>query len=257
MLLATLRAGVVLLLVCIFLGPALVYLQHRTIQPSMVVLRDASQSMNTADATTDDAAAKIVAAALHRRPSEIRPGPPDAGGRSSTRSGDGNAQAACRSGQAGQAAGPRLRRPGDEGRDLRDAKKVILPAAAQPKTPGSRSQCRGTSSPACRRSWPRGAAPTCGRPIRQSLASRSARGGRAVHRRPAHRQGRRPRRPPAKPRQRGVPLLDRRRRRSEPAAEPEGRQRLRPAASLAGGAVRDRRVRSRPRGSMPARSASS
>src|SRR5687767_13855876 len=32
MTLATLRTGVVLLLVCIFLGPALVYLQQRTIQ---------------------------------------------------------------------------------------------------------------------------------------------------------------------------------------------------------------------------------
>ena len=36
-LLACLRAGVVLLLACIFLGPALVYLQNRTIQPTIVV----------------------------------------------------------------------------------------------------------------------------------------------------------------------------------------------------------------------------
>lgn len=62
--LATLRAGVVLLLVCIFLGPAIVYLQNRTIQPTVVLARDASQSMNTADSYSDPAAAKSVAAAL-------------------------------------------------------------------------------------------------------------------------------------------------------------------------------------------------
>jgi len=72
MLLATLRTAVVLLLVCIFLGPALVELRQRTIQPSLVVLRDASQSMNTKDDYEDDAAAKIAAAALHQSPEKIK-----------------------------------------------------------------------------------------------------------------------------------------------------------------------------------------
>ena len=70
-------------LACIFLGPALVYLQNRTIQPTIVVARDASQSMNTADRYADEAAAKIVAAALGKSESEIaRPG--QRGRRSST-----------------------------------------------------------------------------------------------------------------------------------------------------------------------------
>jgi uncharacterized membrane protein len=72
MVLATLRTAVVLLLVCIFLGPALVELRQRTIQPSLVVLRDASQSMNTKDEYEDDAAAKIAAAALHQSPEMIK-----------------------------------------------------------------------------------------------------------------------------------------------------------------------------------------
>jgi len=69
--LASLRASVVLLLALIFLGPALVYLQHRTIQPTIVLARDASQSMNTADRYADEAAAKIVAAALQKTESEL------------------------------------------------------------------------------------------------------------------------------------------------------------------------------------------
>jgi hypothetical protein len=72
MTLATLRTGVVLLLVCIFLGPALVYLQQRTIQPTVVVLRDASQSMNTRDAYDDAAAVKIAAAALGKSPEQVQ-----------------------------------------------------------------------------------------------------------------------------------------------------------------------------------------
>ena len=72
MLLATLRAGVVLLLTCIFLGPALVYLQNRTIQPPIVLARDSSRSMDTADAYTDEAAAKIAAASLKKTESEFR-----------------------------------------------------------------------------------------------------------------------------------------------------------------------------------------
>jgi len=72
MLLATLRAGVVLLLTCIFLGPALVYLTSRSIQPTIVFARDASQSMNTADRYADEAAAKIAAAALAKSESDVR-----------------------------------------------------------------------------------------------------------------------------------------------------------------------------------------
>jgi hypothetical protein len=72
MILATLRMGVVLLLTCIFLGPALVYLQNRTIQPTIVLARDASQSMNTADRYSDESAAKIAAAALGKTASEVR-----------------------------------------------------------------------------------------------------------------------------------------------------------------------------------------
>jgi hypothetical protein len=72
MLLASLRAGVVLLLTVIFLGPALVYLQTRTIQPTIVLARDASQSMNTPDRYADDASAAIAAQALRSTDSEVR-----------------------------------------------------------------------------------------------------------------------------------------------------------------------------------------
>jgi hypothetical protein len=72
MLLAALRTAVVLLLLVIFLGPALVELRERTIQPSLVVLRDASQSMNTKDDYEDEGAAKIAAAALHQSPEKVR-----------------------------------------------------------------------------------------------------------------------------------------------------------------------------------------
>ena len=72
MLLAGLRTGVVLLLLCIFLGPALVYLQYRTVHPTLVVARDASLSMNTADAYEDAAAAKIAGGVLGKSPDEIK-----------------------------------------------------------------------------------------------------------------------------------------------------------------------------------------
>jgi hypothetical protein len=76
MLLATLRAGVVLLLACIFLGPALVYLQNRTIQPTIVVARDASLSMETRDQYTDQAAAQVAAAALNQSVEALRAAEP-------------------------------------------------------------------------------------------------------------------------------------------------------------------------------------
>ncbi|MDX1944382.1 MAG: vWA domain-containing protein [Pirellulaceae bacterium] len=72
MLLASLRAGVVLLLACIFLGPALVYLQQRTIHPTVLVLRDSSQSMNTADRYDDEAEAQRVATVLGKSPAEVQ-----------------------------------------------------------------------------------------------------------------------------------------------------------------------------------------
>jgi hypothetical protein len=70
--LAFLRTGVVLLLACIFLGPALVYLQNRTIQPTIVVARDASLSMNTTDSYVDDAAAQVAAGALGQNVQQVR-----------------------------------------------------------------------------------------------------------------------------------------------------------------------------------------
>ena len=72
MLLAALRTGVVLLLVCIFLGPALVYYQYRTVHPLLIVARDASQSMNTADAYQDAAHAKAAAAVLEKSPEQVQ-----------------------------------------------------------------------------------------------------------------------------------------------------------------------------------------
>jgi hypothetical protein len=72
LLLAGLRTGVVLLLVVIFLGPALVYLQNRTLQRNILLVRDASQSMNTADRYSDEATAQIAAAALRTSPSQLR-----------------------------------------------------------------------------------------------------------------------------------------------------------------------------------------
>jgi hypothetical protein len=70
-LLATLRTGAVLLLALIFLGPAVVYLQNRSVQPTIVLARDASQSMNTADAYADPAAAKAVASVLGKSESQV------------------------------------------------------------------------------------------------------------------------------------------------------------------------------------------
>lgn len=75
-LLACLRAGVVLLLACIFLGPALVYLQNRTIQPTIVLARDASLSMETRDAYIDQAAAQVAADTMGQTVEAIRASKP-------------------------------------------------------------------------------------------------------------------------------------------------------------------------------------
>lgn len=72
MVLSTLRAAVVLLLACVFLGPAIVFLQQRTIRPAIVVVRDASQSMNTPDRYDDPAVAQIAADALRQSPDQVR-----------------------------------------------------------------------------------------------------------------------------------------------------------------------------------------
>jgi len=70
--LAVVRMAVLLALVVILLGPALTYSQTRVREPYVVVLRDASQSMNTTDRYLDDADAARVAAATGRSPEEIR-----------------------------------------------------------------------------------------------------------------------------------------------------------------------------------------
>lgn len=70
--LASLRCGVVLLLTLIFLGPSLVYLQNREIRPTLILARDASQSMNTADRYDDEAAAASTGSALNLSLDEVR-----------------------------------------------------------------------------------------------------------------------------------------------------------------------------------------
>jgi len=71
-LLACLRIAVLLILAAIFLGPALTYSNRRTEKPWVVLMRDDSQSMNTADRYMDDDAAAAVARATGRTVAEIR-----------------------------------------------------------------------------------------------------------------------------------------------------------------------------------------
>jgi hypothetical protein len=72
MLLAAVRVAVLLLLLVVYLGPAVTYFQISTREPFVAVLRDASQSMNTADRYHDDDSAKLVAAATGRSADVIR-----------------------------------------------------------------------------------------------------------------------------------------------------------------------------------------
>lgn len=72
LLLAGMRCGVVLLLVVIFLGPSLVYLQNREVRPTLILARDASQSMNTADRYDDETAAKITSSVMNLSLEEVR-----------------------------------------------------------------------------------------------------------------------------------------------------------------------------------------
>ena len=67
-----LRACVLLLLVVIYINPAIVYLRQRTNLPTLVVARDASQSMNTADRYSDDETASAAAAVLGKSDGEVR-----------------------------------------------------------------------------------------------------------------------------------------------------------------------------------------
>jgi len=59
--LAVTRILVLLILVVVYLYPVLTYTKRRTLRPQVIVLRDASQSMNSADRYLEDQAAQIVA----------------------------------------------------------------------------------------------------------------------------------------------------------------------------------------------------
>src|SRR5690242_19255322 len=73
LLLAGLRISVLTLLVAIYLDPAVYYSQRQVLKPSIVVLRDASQSMDLhEDRYQDDASAAIVAAATGRAIESVR-----------------------------------------------------------------------------------------------------------------------------------------------------------------------------------------
>lgn len=72
LLLAVVRLAVLLMIVTIILGPALTYTQRRTERPWIVVLRDDSKSMTTADRYLDDAAAAAAARGTGRTISEVR-----------------------------------------------------------------------------------------------------------------------------------------------------------------------------------------
>jgi nucleotide-binding universal stress UspA family protein len=71
-LLTCLRGLVVLLLTLVFLGPAIVLVRQRTVKPTIVIARDASQSMATADEYRDDLAAQSAARALNTSVAELR-----------------------------------------------------------------------------------------------------------------------------------------------------------------------------------------
>ncbi len=73
--LAVLRALVVLVLVFVFLGPALVTVQTKQLHPEIKLLRDSSLSMNTADRYRDDKQAEEVATLLHMTRDQLRAKP--------------------------------------------------------------------------------------------------------------------------------------------------------------------------------------
>jgi len=76
-LLAGLRLAAIALLIGIYLDPSIRLNYKRTLDPSIVVLRDASQSMDLGlDRYREDALAAEVAAAMERTPAEIQAKPP-------------------------------------------------------------------------------------------------------------------------------------------------------------------------------------
>lgn len=72
LILAGIRSAVLLLLVLVFLAPALVSVQQKQLQSEIVQLRDGSLSMATADRYSSDEQAQQVAAALGSTPEAIR-----------------------------------------------------------------------------------------------------------------------------------------------------------------------------------------
>ena len=71
-----LRIAAMLLLLVIFLGPALGFRHQRILQPVIVLLRDNSQSMQTRDPYPDDQLALPLAGAVGLSPEALRQNPP-------------------------------------------------------------------------------------------------------------------------------------------------------------------------------------
>jgi hypothetical protein len=69
--LAVLRAAVLITLAVIFLGPSMIRVTERTVHPTMVIARDASQSMNTVDRYNDSASAAMVASIAGMSPEDL------------------------------------------------------------------------------------------------------------------------------------------------------------------------------------------
>ena len=75
-LLGCLRVAVLLLLLVLSLGPALVYTKRTELRPHVVLLRDASQSMQTDDPYLDDETAARAARVLGKSVEEVRSSKP-------------------------------------------------------------------------------------------------------------------------------------------------------------------------------------
>ncbi len=75
-LLAALRVVTLIVLLLVFLNPAVTYTKSRSLLPVVTVLRDASQSMNVADAYEDDAAAKAAGRVFGKGADAVRQDPP-------------------------------------------------------------------------------------------------------------------------------------------------------------------------------------
>jgi len=71
LLLAVLRAAVLIILAVVFLGPSMISVRTRTVHPSIALLRDASLSMNTADRFLDSTSAAGAAALLGKTGEEV------------------------------------------------------------------------------------------------------------------------------------------------------------------------------------------